>query len=120
MPVSFGDGHDSILATRLRKEKIMYFFIKTQNPRPTFHLDMTTEERAVMEKHVAYWSEKATRGIAIDFGPVMDPKGVYGMGVYQVEDEAEMRQLLKDDPANGILEYEMQPMARAVVGTVRG
>ena len=50
----------------------------------------------------------------------MDPKGVYGMGVYQVEDEAEMRQLLKDDPANGLLQYEMQPMARAVVGTARG
>ena len=35
----------------------MYFFIKTQNPRPMFHLDVTAEERAIMEKHVAYWSE---------------------------------------------------------------
>ena len=52
----------------------MYFFIKTQNPRPTFHLDMTAEERAIMERHVAYWSEKATNGIAIVFGPVRDPK----------------------------------------------
>ncbi len=43
----------------------MYFFIKTQNPRPTFHLDMLAEERAIMERHVAYWSEKATHGIAI-------------------------------------------------------
>lgn len=81
----------------------MYFFIKTQNPRPTFHLDMTTEERTIMERHVAYWSEKATHGIAIVFGPVMDPKGVYGIGVYQVRDEAEMRDLLEHDPANGLL-----------------
>ena len=95
----------------------MYFFIKTQNPRPTFHLDMTTEERVIMERHVAYWSEKATRGIAIVFGPVMDPKGVYGIGVYQVRDEAEMRNLLEQDPANGLLQYEVLPKARAVVRT---
>jgi len=92
----------------------MYFFVKTQNPRPTFHLDMTAQERSIMERHVAYWSEKAKRGIAIVFGPVMDPKGVYGMGVYQVLDEAEMRELLAHDPANGLLEYEVLPMARVV------
>jgi uncharacterized protein len=96
----------------------MYFFIKTQNPRPTFHLDMTPEERSIMERHVAYWSEKAAQGIAIAFGPVMDPKGVYGIGVYQVRDESEMRALLDQDPANGLLHYEVLPMARAVVGTL--
>ncbi len=98
----------------------MYFFIRTQNPRPTFHLDMTTEERSIMERHVAYWSEKAIQGIALVFGPVMDPKGVYGIGVYQVQDEAEMRELLDHDPANGLLHYEVLPMARAVVGNLRG
>jgi uncharacterized protein len=75
----------------------MYFFVRTQNSRPTFHLDMTIEERSIMERHVAYWSEKATQGIAIVFGPVMDPKGVYGIGVYQVRDENEMHELLKHD-----------------------
>ena len=98
----------------------MYFFIKTQNPRPTFHLDMTAEERTIMERHVAYWSEKATQGIAIVFGPVMDPQGVYGIGIYQVQDEAEMRILLELDPAFGLLQYELLPMARAVVGAHRG
>ena len=95
----------------------MYFFVRTQNPRPTFHLDMTADERSIMEKHVAYWSEKSVRGIAIVFGPVMDPKGVYGVGVYRVRDEAEMRDLLARDPASGLLQYEMLPMPRAVVGT---
>lgn len=94
----------------------MYFFIKTQNPRPTFHLDMTPDERAIMNSHVDYWSDKAARGIAIVFGPVMDPKGVYGIGVYQVQDEAEMNALLDHDPAKGLLYYEVLPMARAVVG----
>jgi hypothetical protein len=96
----------------------MYFFLKTNNPRPNFHLDMTVEERAVMQKHVAYWSEKAAAGIAVVFGPVMDPKGVYGIGIYRVKDEAEMRSLLDHDPAKGLLEYEILPMAGAVVGTL--
>jgi hypothetical protein len=70
-----------------------------------------------MERHAAYWSGKATQGIAIVFGPVMDPSGVYGIGVYQVRDEAEMRDLLQHDPAKGLLRYEVVlPMARAVVG----
>ncbi len=98
----------------------MYFFVRTQNPRPTFHLDMTAEEREIMGRHVAYWSEKAKQGIAIVFGPVMDPEGVYGIGVYQVRDEAEMRELLAQDPANGLLQYQVLPMARAVVGTLGG
>jgi hypothetical protein len=97
----------------------MYFFVRTQNPRPTFHLDMTVEERATMDRHVAYWSEKARQGIAIVFGPVMDPNGVYGIGVYNVQDEAEMRNLLERDPAKGLLKYEVLPMPRAVVGTSR-
>ena len=98
----------------------MYFFVKTQNPRPTFHLDMTDAERQTMQRHTAYWSEKASRGIAIVFGPVMDPNGVCGIGIYQVRDEAEMRDLLDHDPANGLLKYEVLPMARAVVGTLKG
>jgi hypothetical protein len=97
----------------------MYFFVKAQNPRPTFHLDMTPDERILMERHIAYWSDKAACGIALVFGPVMDPQGVYGIGVYQVQDEAEMRDLLKQDPANEILRYEVSPMPRAIVGTLR-
>jgi hypothetical protein len=95
----------------------MYFFVKTQNPRPTFHLDMTVDERALMQQHVAYWSEQAVLGVAIVFGPVMDPQGVYGIGVYKVEDEAEIRRLIEHDPANGLQRYDVLPMPRAVVGT---
>ena len=97
----------------------MYFFIKTNNPRPTFHLDMTSDERATMAKHVGYWSREAERGVAIVFGPVMDPAGVYGIGVYQVQDEAEMRCLIDADPAKGLLSYQVLPMPRAVVGTLQ-
>ena len=96
----------------------MYFFVRTDNPRPTFHLDMSDAERAIMQRHVAYWSEYATRGVAVVFGPVMDPAGVYGVGVYDVADEAAMQAMLNDDPANGLLPCQLLPMARAVVGKV--
>ncbi len=98
----------------------MYFFMKTYNPRPTFHLDMTPEERAIMERHIAYWSEKAKHGVAIVFGPVLDPRGVYGIGVYQAQDEAESQDLLAHDPAKDLLRFEVVlPMGRAVVGNTR-
>ena len=93
----------------------MFFFVRTQNPRPSFHLDMTPDERAAMEQHVAYWSEQAALGVAIVFGPVMDPAGVYGIGVYKVADERQMQNLLEGDPAKGLLQCQAFPMAGAVV-----
>jgi hypothetical protein len=78
---------------------------------------MTDAEKQVMQQHVAYWSEKGAQGIAIVFGPVLDPKGVYGIGIYKVDDLAHMRRLLADDPAREILKYEVFEMPRAVVGS---
>jgi uncharacterized protein len=95
----------------------MYVFVRTNNPRPTFLLDMTDAEKQVMHAHVAYWSEKGKQGIAVVFGPVLDPKGVYGIGVYSVDDLAHMQRLLADDPARDILKYEFFEMPRAVVGS---
>ncbi len=106
------------IATLQASGGAMYFFIKSNNPRPTFHLDMSPVERSIMERHIAYWSEKAKQGIAVVFGPVQDPKGVYGIGVYKVKDEAEMNDLLEHDPAKGLLQYEVLQMPRAVVGVV--
>jgi len=94
----------------------VYFFLRTNNPRPTFHLDMTDQERDTMTRHVAYWTEKAKEGISVVFGPVAHPDGFFGIGVYKVNDEAEMRRLVEADPANGLLRCEILPMANAVVG----
>ncbi len=97
----------------------MYFFVKTNNQRPTFQIDKSPDEQATMAKHVAYWSEKAALGTAIVFGPVADPKGVYGISVCEVQNEEEMRELLEHDPANGLLQYEVFSMLRAIIGTQR-
>jgi uncharacterized protein YciI len=97
----------------------MFFFVKTQNPRPTFHLDMTPEEREIMQSHLAYMADFAANGTAIVYGPVLDPAGMYGIGVYEVADEAALQALLAGDPAKGLLQYQYFPMPRAVVGKPR-
>ena len=98
----------------------MYFFIKTRNPRPTFLLDRTAAEHAIMERHVAYWSEKATLGVAYVYGPGMDPGGEYGIGVYDLQTEAEILDLLQHDPARGLLQYEILLAGSGLVGVHSG
>ena len=90
-----------------------HYFLKLNPSRPTFAQDMTDEERAIMQQHVAYWSVLMEKGVVVVFGPVLDPKGVYGMGVVEVENEDELRELTMNDPATSINTYEYWPM-RAV------
>ena len=91
-----------------------HYFLKLNPSRPTFAQDMTAEERAIMMQHVAYWSNLMNKGMVIVFGPVMDPKEVYGVGVVEVETEEQLKELIENDPATGINHYEYYPM-RAVV-----
>lgn len=48
------------------------------------------------------------------FGPVMDPKGTYGLGVIAVENEEQVHAFIANDPASKINTYEFYPM-RAIV-----
>jgi hypothetical protein len=38
---------------------------------------MTEAERKVMQEHAVYWKGLTDRGIAIVFGLVLDPKGLF-------------------------------------------
>jgi uncharacterized protein YciI len=72
-----------------------------------------------MGEHAAYWTELAGKGTALLFGPVLDPKGVWGVGILAVEDEQALEALTTNDPAvkSGLgLRYEILPMARVVLG----
>jgi len=77
---------------------------------------MTAEERQVMQQHVRYWTDLMHKGIAVVFGPVMDPAGTYGMGVIQGENEDQLRTLIDGDPANTINRYEYWPMRAVHLG----
>ncbi len=91
-----------------------YFFLRLNPPRPTFSQDMTPEERSVMQRHVAYWTGLMAKGTVLVFGPVLDPRGTYGIGVVGVESEAERDALVANDPANGLNHYEFYPMLAVV------
>ena len=90
-----------------------HFFLKLNPPRPSFMLDITDAERAIMFQHVAYWQNYLENGTMIVSGPVMDPKGGYGVGIIEVDSEEQLQEIISKDPANGLNTYEFYPM-RAV------
>lgn len=94
------------------------FYAVYLNPaRPDFAMTMTEGERAIMLQHVNFWTEKMKEGKVIAFGPVMDPKEIYGLGIVSVTNEQELKDLIANDPAGKINTYEYFPM-KAIVSPV--
>jgi hypothetical protein len=58
-----------------------YYVCKLTGPRPSFPQDMTPQEAAIMQAHVAYCGELLRARKALVFGPVADPAGAWGLGV---------------------------------------
>ncbi|WP_413306287.1 YciI family protein [Bacillus sp. 1P10SD] len=90
----------------------MHFMLKSTPPRTTFHQDMTAEERDIMLKHISYWTDKQNQGIALVFGPVLNPVAPHGLAIIEVENEAQVPILIEKDPAvmAGIMTTEFHPM----------
>ncbi len=78
---------------------MQHFFLKLIAPRPTFAMDMSADEKAMMAEHSAYWKARLDHGEVVVFGPVMDPKGPFGLGVVSAPDEAAARAFADGDPA---------------------
>ena len=89
-----------------------HFFLKLIAPRPTFYVDMTDQERNTMKEHGQYWRNLMEQGFAIIFGPVLDPKGVWGLGIVEAINEDEVRSFTVDDPAikSGLTALEIYPI----------
>ncbi|MDR6884121.1 YciI family protein [Bacillus sp. 3255] len=90
----------------------MHFMLWSTPPRPTFHVDMTEEERKIMMDHIAYWTDKQNQGIALVFGPVLNPASPHGLAIIEVENEAQVPHIIDEDPAvvAGIMSTEFYPM----------
>jgi uncharacterized protein YciI len=88
------------------------FFVKLVPPRATFPFDMTADERAFMQQHVAYFGRHFDAGKVLIYGPVMAADEPYGMGVLDVTDEAEARSIMENDPSvkAKLNRYELAPM----------
>ena len=98
----------------------MYYLCRLLPPRPNFAGDMTPQEAKAMGEHVAYWTDLLAKGKVIAFGPVMDPRGPWGVGIVSVSDTAELRMLQENDPAIRAqigLRYEAYEMPRLVRGS---
>lgn len=89
-----------------------HFFVRLNGPRATFPMDMTAEEKLLMQEHVRYTHQRFVDGKILIYGPVMAPKGAFGMAVFEVEDQTEVRRILEDDPTvrAGMNKFEIHPM----------
>lgn len=75
------------------------YFIRLIPPRPTFAQDMTPEETTVMKAHFAYWSDEFNKGVCLFGGPVLDPKGAYGVLVVRAASQDEATAIAAADPS---------------------
>ena len=75
-----------------------FFFCRMNPPRADFAQTMTDAERALMGQHAAYLKAEQEKGVAVLFGPVGDPKGAWGLGVLECNDEAHARAVTDNDP----------------------
>jgi uncharacterized protein YciI len=75
------------------------WFLRLIPPRPTFDKDMTDAEGALMEQHFVYWKAQFDKGVCVFGGPVLDPRGVYGVLAIRAATEEEARALADGDPS---------------------
>jgi uncharacterized protein len=96
-----------------------HFFVRLIPPRPTFPLDITPEEKLLMQEHGRYTRQIFDAGRILIYGPVMAPGGAFGIAVFEVADEAEVRQALEKDPSvlAGLNTFEIHPMR---IGAAQG
>jgi uncharacterized protein YciI len=95
------------------------FIFRLIAPRPSFALDMTDEERDIMERHAAHWQPLIDSGRMVVFGPVLDSTGSWGLGVVEAEDEDELRTFAAGDPVvtSGTAQLEIGKMLGGFVRT---
>jgi uncharacterized protein len=74
------------------------FAYKFVSYKPDLPLSMTEHEAAVMREHVGYWRDLLDKGIAVAFGPVLDPARAWGIAIVESDSEDEVRALRAGDP----------------------
>ncbi len=86
------------------------FFVRLTSERPDFASTMTPQEQAVMREHALFLKEQLEAGKLVVAGPVLDPGGTFGMGVFEAESAEELRALMERDPARAIGRHTISPM----------
>ena len=99
-----------------------HYFFKLIPPRPSFAQDMSDEERGMMGQHAAYVKELFKTGAVLAYGPVFDPEGSFGIGLLEMENLDQARQMGENDPTvkAGLNTYTVSPMHVAASQASRG
>jgi uncharacterized protein len=89
-----------------------HFYFKLIPPRPSFAQDASAEELTIMNKHSDYCGEQFREGKVLLYGPVLAQEGAFGIGILEVESEAEAREFGENDPSvlAGLNGFEIAPM----------
>lgn len=91
-----------------------FFLVRLVPNRADFPAHLTAEEQASMGAHFAFLDEQLAAGKLVVAGPVLDPTGVFGMGVYEASSLEEVTAIVARDPANAIGRYAVAPMGASV------
>jgi hypothetical protein len=96
-----------------------HFFVRLIPPRPTFPMDITPDEKLLMQEHARFTRESFDAGKILIYGPVMAAGGAFGMAVFEVADVSEVRAVLEKDPSvlAGLNKFEIHPMR---IGAAQG
>lgn len=99
------------------KPAMKTWLIRLIPPRPTFADDASPAEQALMQRHFVYWKDLNQKGVCLFGGPVLDPKGVYGILVVKAATEDEARALGAGDPSvkGGVNKIDVAEMRVAFV-----
>ena len=89
-----------------------HYLCKFIPPRIDFLATMTAHEIVLMKQHGDFLNELLVKGIIVAHGPVIDPAGGYGLSLYKVSDDQDMKAMTSSDPIvkNGVGHYEIYPM----------
>ncbi len=105
-------AQDTAAASAAPPTQKLRFFLKLIPPRTTFVTDMTPEEGKLMQQHADYWKAQFATGAVLIAGPILDPKGAWGMVVLETATEEEARTLAMNDPSvkAGLNKVELSPL----------
>lgn len=94
-----------------------HYLYKLVPPRPSFALDMSESEAAVMAEHAVHWTGLMAQGHVIAFGPVIEPEASWGLAVVAAPDESTVRAFGEADPAvvSGVATFDVFAMPATVV-----
>jgi len=81
-------------------------------PRLDFLATISDDEKAIFQQHSDWQIELRKAGQIVAHGPVIDPAGIYGVALWEIDEAADIEALTAQDPivVAGVGHYEHFPM----------